>query len=91
MLPTLLNPQQYKLGGVYADCAPLTTKPSAGATACIPRRKNAGLWQKGHPRYWGGADDTEEGLAHWKNIGVSPLFAGGDSDVAAHAVDGRQN
>lgn len=55
MLPTLLNPLRRKLGRVYADVA-YDSKAShrliarKGATACIPPRKNAGLWKKGHPR-----------------------------------------
>ncbi len=55
VLLTLLNPLQRKLGRVYADGAydskashqPMASK---GSTACIPPRKNAGLWKKGHPR-----------------------------------------
>ncbi len=55
VLPTLLNPLRRKLGHVYADGA-YDSKAShqlishKGATACIPPRKNAGLWEKGHPR-----------------------------------------
>lgn len=55
VLPTLLNPLRRKLGHVYADGA-YDSKAShqlisrKGATACIPPRKSAGLWKKGHPR-----------------------------------------
>jgi hypothetical protein len=55
VLPTLLNPLRRKLGHVYADgaydskaCHQLISRK--GATACIPPRKSAGLWKKGHPR-----------------------------------------
>ncbi|WP_429103209.1 IS5 family transposase, partial [Aeromonas veronii] len=50
VLPTLLNPLRRKLGRVYADGA-YDSKAShqlisrKGATACIPPRKNAGLWK----------------------------------------------
>lgn len=55
VLPTLLNPLQYKLGCVYTDCTNHSKVSHQliahkGATAYIPLRKNAGLWQKGHPR-----------------------------------------
>ncbi|WP_429181095.1 IS5 family transposase [Aeromonas salmonicida] len=67
------EPLRRKLGHVYADGA-YDSKAShqlisrKGATACIPPRKSAGLWKKGHPR-----NDTvlvmrKEGLAHWKKI-----------------------
>ncbi len=55
VLPALLNPLWRKLGRVYADGA-YDSKAShqlitpKGATACIPPRKNAGLWKKGYPR-----------------------------------------
>jgi hypothetical protein len=39
-----------------------------GATACIPPRKNAGLWKKGHPRNEAVLMMRKEGLAHWKKI-----------------------
>lgn len=55
VLPTLLNPLRRKLGHVYVDgaydskaCYQLISRK--GATACIPPRKSAGLWEKGHPR-----------------------------------------
>lgn len=54
VLLTLLNPRWRKLGRVYADGA-YESKAShqmivrKGATACIPPRKNAGLWERGYP------------------------------------------
>ncbi len=73
VLPTLLNPLRRKLGHVYADGA-YDSKAShrlisrKGATACIPPRKNAGLWKKGHPRNEAVLVIRKEGLAHWKKI-----------------------
>ena len=73
MLPTLLNPLWRKLGRVYADGA-YGSKAShkfisrKGATACIPPRKNAGLWKKGHPRNEAVLVMRKDGLAHWKKI-----------------------
>jgi hypothetical protein len=49
-LPTLFNPLRRALGTVYADgaydtkaCHELIKRK--GAKACIPPRKNAGLWE----------------------------------------------
>ncbi len=73
VLPTLLNPLRRKLGRVYADCA-YGSKAShqlisrKGATACIPPRKNAGLWEKGHPRNEAVLVMRKEGLVHWKTM-----------------------
>ncbi|MGI3173857.1 IS5 family transposase [Aeromonas veronii] len=73
VLPTLLNPLRRKLGRVYADGA-YDSKAShqlisrKGATACIPPRKNAGLWKKGHPKNDAVLVMRKEGLAHWKKI-----------------------
>ncbi len=73
VLPTLLNPFRCKLGCVYADGA-YDSKAShqlilrKGATACIPPRKSAGLWKKGHPRNEAVLVMRKEGLAHWKKI-----------------------
>ena len=73
VLPTLLNPLRRKLGSVYADGA-YDTKAShqlitqKGATACIPPRKNAGLWKKGHPRNDAMLVMRKEGLPHWKKL-----------------------
>ena len=73
VLPTLLNPLRRKLGRVYADGA-YDSKAShrliarKGATACIPPRKNAGLWEKGHPRNEAVLVMRKEGLAHWKKM-----------------------
>ena len=73
VLPTLLNPLRRKLGRVYEDDA-YDSKAShqhilrKGATACIPPRKNAGLWKKGHPRNEAVLVMHKEGLAHWKKI-----------------------
>ncbi len=73
VLPTMLNPLWRKLGRVYADgaydskaCHQLISHK--GATACIPPRKNAGLWEKGHPRNEAVLVMRKEGLAHWKKI-----------------------
>nr|WP_280531547.1 IS5 family transposase [Aeromonas veronii] len=68
-----LNPLRRKLGRVYADGA-YDSKAShrlitrKGATACIPPRKNAGLWKKGHPRNEAVQVMRKEGLAHWKKM-----------------------
>ncbi|MNO70770.1 Transposase DDE domain protein [compost metagenome] len=73
VLPTLLNPLRRKLGRVYADGA-YDNKAShqliahKGATACIPPRKNAGLWKKGHPINEAVLVIRKEGLAYWKKI-----------------------
>ncbi len=73
VLPTLLNPLRRKLGRVYADGA-YDSKAShqlishKGATACIPPRKNAGLWKKGHPRNEAVLVMRKEGLTHWKKM-----------------------
>ncbi|WP_270670643.1 IS5 family transposase, partial [Aeromonas sp. QDB04] len=71
VLPTLLNPLRRQLGTVYADgaydakaCHELITRK--GATACIPPRKNAGLWEEGHPRNDAVLVMRKEGLPHWK-------------------------
>ncbi len=39
-----------------------------GATTCIPPRKSAGLWEKGHARNDAVLVMRKEGLAHWKKI-----------------------
>ncbi|WP_421180616.1 IS5 family transposase [Aeromonas enteropelogenes] len=73
VLPILLNPLRRKLGHVYAGGA-YDTKAchrliaSKGASACIPPRKSAGLWKKGHPRNDAVLVMRKEGLAHWKKI-----------------------
>ncbi len=73
VLPTLLNPQRRKLRYVYADGA-YDSKAShqlfsrKGATACIPPRKSAGLWKKGHPRNEAVLVMRKERLAHRKKI-----------------------
>ena len=73
VLPTLLNPLRRKLGRVYADGA-YDCKAShqlilrKGATTCIPPRKSAGLWNKGHPRHEAVLVMRKEGLAHRKKI-----------------------
>ena len=71
VLPTLLNPLRRQLGTVYADgaydakaCHELITRK--GATACIPPRKNAGLWEEGHPRNDAVLVMRKEELPHWK-------------------------
>ena len=71
--PTLLNPLRRKLGRVYADGA-YDSKAShqlisrKGAIACIPPRKNAGLWKKERPRNEAVLVIRKEGLAHRKKI-----------------------
>ncbi len=73
VLPTLLKPLRRKLGRVYADGA-YDSKAShqlisrKRATACIPPRKNAGRWEKGHPRNEAVLVMRKEGLAHWRKI-----------------------
>ncbi len=73
VLPTLLSPLRSKLGRVYAHGA-YDSKAShqlisrKRVTACIPPRKNAGLWKKGHPRNEAVLVMRKEGLAHWKKI-----------------------
>ncbi len=73
VLPTLLNPLRRKLGHVYADGA-YDSKAShqlishKGAAASIPPRKNAGLWEKGHPRNEAVLVMRKEGLVHWEKI-----------------------
>ncbi len=73
VLPTLLNPLRRKLGRIYADGAydskashQLITRKEA--TACIPPRKSAGLWKKGHSRSDAVLVMRKEGLAHWKKM-----------------------
>ncbi len=71
--PPLLNLLRRELVRVYADGA-YDSKAShqliarKGATACIPPRKNAGLWKKGYPRNKAVLVMPKEGLSHWKNI-----------------------
>lgn len=85
VLPTLLNPLRRALGTVYADCgydlkACHELIMRKGAAACIPLRKNAGLWEEGHPR-----NDAvlERGAAPLEeDIRLSAVLANGDSDVA---------
>ena len=93
VLPTLLNPLRRKLGTIYADGA-YDSKAShqliahKGAAACIPPRKNAGQWKKGHP--CAGDAQRRVGLLE-EDIGISPSFVGGNSNVPVQAVNGRQN
>lgn len=93
VLPTLLNPLRHKLNHTYADGAyhsranyQLITRKVA--TACIPPRKNAGLWKKGHP----GAGDAQGRADSLKeDVGVSPSLADRDGNVALQAVDDGKN
>ncbi len=39
-----------------------------GGTACIPPRKNEGLWEKEHPRNEAVLVMRKEGLAHRKHV-----------------------
>ncbi len=71
VFPTLLNPLRRKLGTVYVDgaydtkdCYELIRRK--GATACIPPRKNAGLWEEGHPRNDAVLVMCKGGKPHWK-------------------------
>jgi hypothetical protein len=66
----LPNPLQRKLGTIYADGAYDSHQLIArkGGTACIPPRKNAGLWAKRHPRNEAVLVMRKEGLAYWKKI-----------------------
>ncbi|MGY3896887.1 transposase, partial [Aeromonas enterica] len=71
VLPTLFNPLRRALGTVYADgaydtkaCHELIKRK--GAKACIPPRKNAGLWDEGHPRNEAVLVMRKEGLTYWK-------------------------
>lgn len=78
VLPKLLNPQRRKLGHAYADGkASQQLTACKGAAACIPPRKDAGLWKNGHPRNETVLVVRKEGLApkekisgitvaHWK-------------------------
>ena len=55
VLPTLLNPLRRKVAAVSADGAYDTkncyeTLKNKGCTPLIPPRKNAALWEDGHPR-----------------------------------------
>ncbi|PMF25218.1 IS5 family transposase, partial [Vibrio splendidus] len=55
VLPTLLNPLRRKIDTVSADGAYDTkscyeTLKNKGSTPLIPPRKNAALWEEGHPR-----------------------------------------
>lgn len=61
VLPTLFNPLRRALWTVYADGA-YDTK------ACIPPRKNAGLWEAGHPRNEAVLVMRKAGLTHWKQL-----------------------
>lgn len=73
VLPTLLNPLRRKLRHVYADGA-YDSKANhkliahKEATACIPPRNKAGLWEKGHPRNEAVLVMRKEGLTHWKKM-----------------------
>ncbi|WP_139723370.1 transposase, partial [Aeromonas salmonicida] len=60
--------QGANLDGAYDSKASHQLISCKGATACIPPRKNAGLWKKGHPRNEAVLVMRKEGLAHWKKI-----------------------
>ncbi len=77
MMPRCCQPYSIHCGVSWAGfmrMAPTDSKAShqlisyKGATACIPPRKNAGLWEKGHPRNEAVQVMRKEGLAHWKKI-----------------------
>lgn len=82
-----------KLGRVYAD-GTNDSKAShqliehKGARACIPPRKNAGLWRKGLQR---NSSCKGKGWRTGRGYRVSPSLVGGDSDVPVQTVDGRKN
>ena len=89
VLPTLLNPLQRKLGRVYADGA-YDSKASHPANlaqrgdSLYPARKNAGLWEKGHPRNEAVLVMRKEGLAHWKKIsGYHRRSLAGNGDIGS--------
>ncbi|MBV7437054.1 IS5 family transposase [Aeromonas sp. sif2416] len=87
VLPTLFNPLRRALGTVYADGA-YDTKDCherikrKGATACIPPRQNAGLWEEGHLRNEAVQVMRKEGLAHrkkqsgyhWRSLAETAMY-----------------
>lgn len=75
MMPRCCRPCSIHCGASWDEfmqMAPMTAKPaislSRAATACIPPRKSARLWKKGHPRNDAVLVIRKEGLAHWKKI-----------------------
>jgi hypothetical protein len=77
VLPILLSPLRRTLGHVDADadadgaydsktCHQLIARK--GATACIPPRKRAGLWKKGHPSNEVALVMRKDGLAYGKSL-----------------------
>lgn len=71
VLPTLLNPLRRKIKQVCADgaydtkaCHTLLQKK--GANALIPPRKNAAMWEDGHPRNEAVAALKAGELKQWK-------------------------
>lgn len=69
VLPTLLNLERRKLRRVYADSKASYQLIAKGATACISPRKNAGLWNMGHPRNEAALMMRKEGPAPEKKSG----------------------
>ena len=72
VLPTLLNPLRRKIDAVSADGAYDTkschnTLKSKGCTPLIPPRKNAALWEDGHPRNEAVEDLKNETITEWKS------------------------
>ena len=73
VLPTLLKPLRRQLGTIFTDGAYDTKDCHAlirqkNATACIPPRQNASLWEKGHPRNEAVLVMRKEGLAYLKRV-----------------------
>lgn len=71
VLPTLLNPLRRKVKQVSADGAYDTKKchkllKRRGCKPTIPRRKNAGYWEEGHPRNEAVSALKSDELKQWK-------------------------
>lgn len=72
VLPTLLNPLRRKIDTVSADGAYDTkscyeTLQNKGSTPLIPPRKNAALWEEGHPRNEAVKALNNGTIAEWKS------------------------
>ncbi len=72
VLPTLLNPLRRKVDTVSADGAYDTkscyeTLQNKGSTPLIPPRKNAALWEEGHPRNEAVKALKNGTIAEWKS------------------------
>ncbi|MEZ9128122.1 IS5 family transposase [Vibrio splendidus] len=72
VMPTLLNPLRRKVDTVSADGAYDTkscyeTLQNKGSTPLIPPRKNAALWEEGHPRNEAVKALKNGTIAEWKS------------------------